>query len=808
MIFQDLLFTLRNLRNNKLLAVINVVGLAIGMTACLVIFLIASYEMSVDKHIPDRDRIYRIYSSFSGAFTSINPGVPTAIGPTVRDHFSGIESVTTFHTFDGDVEIPFEGSGVKKMGNYDKVAIVDPGYFHVFSHYRWLQGDASSSLSEPFRVVLTEDRVRAYFGNVDPAAVIGKEIIYRDSLSVTVSGVVASPEHPTDLFFTDFISFNTIEKSWLNGEFIQLDNWESTNSSSQLFLKVLPGTTREDIERQLPLILEISKEKSPNDNVTNTPQLQAFADMHFDSRVGIFDRSRKIVSSATIDILIAVAVVLLIIGIINFVNLETAQASRRAKEVGVRKVLGSSRSRLIRQFLLESFVLCAISLLISFGLAGLSIRWFDEFIPAGMTFDITDPLVWIFFGCCLVTVTILSGIYPAFVLSSYQPAWALKNISRSGSGTTRSSSVRETLTVFQFAVAQVLIIGTVVIGAQIKFMLNKELGFKTDAIVNITTPWFENREKARILASELQQLPEAEAISQYYSPPSYFGYSSSVWEFDNGEEVLRHNVHIKRGDTSYLRLFGIELLAGRNFRPLDPVEECVINETYMRLMGFDDPHEALGKVVNNEYTVVGVVRDFHTMSLHHRIEPTAVYYANGGPTIGVKLASAADMAAVLEKMEGIHKKLYPDEDFNYTFMDDALDRMYRSERRTAKLTNTATVVAILISCLGLFGLSTFTVLQRTKEIGIRKVLGATVNSILLLLSGNFLKLVVIAFLIAAPVAWYLAEQWLMDFAYRMELGIWIFAASVLVSLLLALATISLRTLSAARANPVDTLRYE
>ncbi len=809
---KDLIFVFRSIRKNILLAGINVLGLTTGIAACLVIFLIAAYELRFDRFQPDRDRIYRIYASFSGVFSGENPGSPTGVAVAVRDGFTGVEAVTNFHTFTSRVKIPLAGGGVKDMERYEKVIIADPEYFHVFSHYTWRVGDPQASLSEPFQVVLTEQRARTYFGDVDLRAVIGKEILYRDSLRLTVSGIVADVTKPTDFDFTDFISFSTIEKSWLNDEFILLNDWENTNSSSQVFIKLSKATALEDIQRQMPGLAAKYEAHNPNSNLTNTPTLQAFGDIHFDTDLGIFDYSRAVVGWSTIRILIVVAVLLLIIAVVNFVNLETAQASLRAKEVGVRKVLGSTRRRLIARFLLESFVLSAVAVLAATGLAAMSIRWFREFVPEGLSFELSDPLVWLFLCACLLSVTVLAGIYPAFVLSSYQPATALKNISAAGNSRPRSASIRQVLTVFQFCIAQVLIVATIAIGFQLDFMTNKELGFEREGIVNIQTPWFEDRALREVFRNELEKIPGIEAISMFFDPPIYFGYSSSIMEFDNGKEIMKHNVFIKRGDTSYVDFFGIRLLAGRMYTAKEEPDECVINETYMRELGFTNPHDVLGKEVKEQFTIVGVIEDFHTRSLHHAIEPTAIYYAKSAPTIGVKLPVAGrrvgDLKPTIDRIGEAFKKVYPDAKFNYEFMDDMIGRFYENEQRTGKLARAATGIAIVVSCLGLFGLSTFTVLQRTKEIGIRKVLGASINSILFLLSATFLKLVVIAFLIAAPLAWYLADWWLADFAYRMELSMWMFAGSAFFCVAVAFLTISFRTVRAARTNPVDTLRYE
>lgn len=812
MIIKDLTFAFRNLRRNKLLAAINVLGLSIGISACLVIFLIANYEMSFDRFQPEKDRIYRVYSSFSGVFSGLNRGIPTAVPVAVRDNFSGVESVTNFHTFSGQVDIPDDKGIRKDFGNYEKIIIADPEYFEVFSYYQWVEGNPIQSLSEPFKVVISESRAKTYFGDLNPLDIIGREIHYRDSLVVTVSGIVKDITERTDLDFTDFISFGTIEKSWLNENNIQLNNWSSTNSSSQLFIKLALGTTADKIEVQIPKLAYTYKENNKSPQWNNTPKLQPLGDLHFNYEIGIFDNSRSVAGKSTLQILVVVAALLLTIACINFINLQTAQASRRAKEVGVRKVLGSSRRKLIVQFLVESFILCVLAVILSVVIADFSLQFFSDSIPQGLVFDITDPIIAIFLISCIIVVTLLAGLYPAFVLSSYQPALALKNLAHSNTATSRSAFIRKGLTIFQFSFSQILIIGTIAIGLQLDYMLNKDLGFSSDAVVFVRTPWWEKMEKRLTFKNELEQIPEIETLSTHGAPPSSANSASGVMAFDNGKEVLSHNVYMKHGDTSYIRVYDIKLLAGRNLLPIDTAHEYLINEKYMHLLGFTEPRDVLGKTVNEKATIAGVVKDFHTQSLHAEITPTIISYRANDDGFGIKLATPrnkfADMKPALGKIETAWKKIYPDEKFEYSFMNDTIKKFYETEQRIGKLARIATGIAILISCLGLFGLSSFTVIQRTKEIGIRKVLGATVNSILFLLSKDFLKLVVIAFIISAPIAYYVAGWWLKDFAYRVDITAWIFVASGSASIIIALITISFRTVSAAKSDPVKSLRYE
>lgn len=811
MILNAFVSAYRNLRKNKMLAFINVLGLTIGISACLVIFLIASYELSFDRFHADRDRIFRIYSLFTGTYGGTNRGVSAGIMDAVKEEFTGIEAVARFHTFNHKVIVPKINAEPTVIESGCSGIFTNPEYFKVFTFNKWLIGSPEKSLDEPSEVVLTESRAKTLLGNIAIADMIGKQLIYRDSIYVTVSGIIADVEENTDFSFTDIISLATNDVL-KRDKIFHANEWGNTNSSDQLFIKLAANSTPDDIKTQMPKLVELYKKKSTHSDWNVEPQLQPLSDLHFNTEMGIFDHSRSVSEKSTFEILIVVALLLLVIAVINFVNLETAQASRRAKEVGVRKVLGSSRRTLVSHFMIDSFILTLLAVICSIGLSYLALLWFSDFIPKGVTLDLANPVIIIFLISCIVVVSLLAGIYPAFVLSSFQPVVALKNQAYANTSTSRSAFIRKTLTIFQFSFSQILIVATIAIGLQIHFMLNKDLGFRSEAVITFWTPWREPAEKRLVLKNELDKVSAFEVVSMYNMPPSANGWSSSVFEYDNGKETLKHTVYRKPGDPNFIKLFNIPLLAGRNLSEGNNVAEYLINETYSKALGFTSPHEALGRMINGK-TVVGVVKDFHIQSLHSSIEPVAIsnepdsHFCIGVkiPTTGESMAGLNDKIALLEKT---FKKVYPDQKFTHQFVDETIKRFYDTEQRTGKLARAATLIAITISCLGLFGLSSFTVIQRTKEIGIRKVLGASVNSILVLLSSDFLKLVVIAFVLATPAAFFIIEKWLTRFAYRMDITWWLFAAAGLASLITAFFTISFKTVRAAKSDPVKSLRYE
>lgn len=811
MIVKDLTYAMRNLGRNKLLSAINVLGLSVGISSCLIIFLIVNYELSFDRFQPDGPRIFRVYSQFSGDFNSENRGVSTGIPTAMRQQFSGLAALASFHTFRADVKVPVSGRPAKDLGENADIIITDSEYFNVFRYYNWVAGSPEQSLTQPFQVVLTRSRAKTYFGDRSPQDLIGREIQYQDSLSVYVSGIVSDIQERTDLNFTDFISAATVEKSWLKTRIVP-DDWQTTNSSSQLFIRLSDGTTAEKIEAQMPGLTKVLQSKQTDPGWAPVIKLQPLADVHFNTELGIFDHSRSVAEKSTLQILAVVAVLLLLMAAVNFINLETAQASRRAKEVGVRKVLGSPRRKLVTRFLTESFLLSLCAVIVSLGIAELSLPFLSEFIPAGLALDLTDGRILLFLVGLVLVITFLAGFYPAFLLSSLQPALALKNAISSNSLGSRTSFIRKALTVFQFSFSQILILATITIGFQLHYMLNKDLGFNADAVLEVSTPWWENSDKRSQMRNQLASIPEIDIFTIQRDLPTSTSWSSSIMEFANGKEILKHRVYVKLADTSYLAVYGLKLIAGRNLIPNDSAREYVINETYMRALGFDSPWDVLGKTVNKEFSIVGVVKDFHNKTLHSPIEPTVIQYTSDAHSFGIRLntprTEVVDVGPALHKIETAWKKIYPEEKFEYHFFNDAVKRFYENEQRIGKLCRMATIIAILISCLGLFGLSSFTVVQRSKEIGIRKVLGATVNSIVLLLSRDFLMLVGIAFLVSTPVAYAVAGRWLQDFAYKMDLSVWVFVLSGALSILVAFITISFRTVRAAKSDPVKSLRYE
>jgi putative ABC transport system permease protein len=801
---------MRNLVKSPGLSGIKIIGLAVGVCGCIIVFLLARLELSFDRHHTKGENVYRVYSQFSGVYTGLNRAVPLPFPGAFRERATGVEAVSHVITSNFDVTIN-ENGDEKKFAKPNNVAFIDSNYFKVFRDYKWIAGDPHV-LSDPYSVVLTESKAKKYFATDDAASTVGKRVAYRDSLEVTVAGIIADTKENTDFNFTDFISLPTTQSGWMKDEY-SFEEWGSISSAWMCMIRLADGTPTANIEE---LLKKMAKERDDREASDGQPLttftsfvLQPLADIHFNTKVGTWDDGRSSASLGTIEALLAIAVLLLLVAVINFVNLETAQALRRAKEVGLRKVMGGTRASLTTYLVAESFVITLIAVVLALPLTKLSMMFFDEFLPKDLSINLADPLLWSFVLGLTVFVSMLSGIYPALVLSSYQPVVALKvnhNIGRTG-----SAFMRKILTVFQFTFSQALIAGAMIIGLQIAWMLNKDLGFDHNAVLTIQPAWWEKASKRPLLRNELEQLSAVEMISQNSRPPIARGFSSTTLTYNNGKEDIPLTVNMTEGDTSYLKIFGLQLLAGRNILPVDTLMDILINETYCKQVNVA-PIDMVGKDIKTGsgklFHVVGVLKDFHHTSLHKAIEPWYYKYKSNGSVISARVAKDADLTGTIETIKEVSKKIYGDSEVTVTFMDETVQKFYENEKRISKLANTATALAIFISCLGLLGLASFTAIQRTKEIGIRKVLGASVNNIVTLLSRDFIVLVLISLVVAVPLAWYGGTQWLDTFPYRMELGWWIFLVTGVISVLISLVTVGFQAVKAAIVNPVNSLRYE
>lgn len=806
---------LRSITKHKFFSSIKIISLAIGLSASFVIGLMVYYDLTFDKFHPNGNYIYRITTEFTnpdGKF--YNPGVTVALGPDLKEDMPGVESVSQLF-----LAYPLHVRNVKTQKLFKSpqyVVYADKEYFNIFK-YQWLAGSTNSILENPNELVLTENRAKKYFPDKDLNEIVGSTLVYQDTILTKVTGIVANFEERTDLVFEEFISLKTADNSDMTN-LLQYAGWGSTSSASQLFVRIANNTKVTTIQTELDKIAEAQaspEEKSYGQ--TRKFNLQQLADLHFDPNYNTFDFNTGRASKSALISLGCIALFLLLLGCINFINLNTAQATQRAKEIGIRKTLGSSKKQLVFQFLGETFLLTLsasiLSLFLSYGL----LHAFADFLPNGLGFELfSDVWVIAFIVVLLLLVTFLSGFYPGMVLSHFKPVSVLKNQNLTKGD---KSSLRKYLTVFQFVIAQVFIIGTLLVGKQINFLMSKDMGIKIEAVANVRTPWHhESLEKRMLFMDKIKELPLVNDVSLSSLPPASFSSNSShVIYLDEGKEIHTELLFLY-GDKNYLDLYDIELLAGRNHLN-DTIREFVINETYLKLLGFKSPEDAIGKMIkmNDEsYPIVGVMEDFNQRSLKSGIDPMAFtgdWYRDRFVrfnTLHFSLQSgqSENWMETIAQIEKSWNEIYPDADFQVNFMDDIVERFYEQERRTSTLLQWATGLSIVISCLGLLGLVVYTTERRTKEIGIRKVLGASLAQLNLLLCKDFLILVGIAFVIAAPIAWYGVNYWLEEFANKTDMSWWIFFMSGVAMVIISLIIMSLRTIAKANANPVKSLRSE
>ena len=806
----------RNLVRHKVNTSINVLGLTLGITVCLIIFLLVRFELSYDTFHQDKDRIYRVVAHmvrFDGK--KIDVGYSTSPLPdAMRNELSGLATVAGFDDLYANVIVAHQDGSqqVFDAAKYGEeatpIGIVQPQYFDVF-HYRWMAGNAATALNEPFRVVLSVKEAIRYFGpRQNPDQWLGQRLTYSDSLPVTVSGIVADWQQNSDFGFRDFISYATIARSFLKDTFYpdQWDAWGGVRTVVKLDKEVSPA----QVERQLPAF--VKRHITDRLGQSTAFALQPLSDVHFNE--AYHDEIIGKVNRPTMYGLAAIAGFILLIAAINFINLSTAQSVKRAREIGVRKVLGGRRGAIVLQFLSETLLVVLTAAALAVTLTPALLIAFHSMLPAGLRLELFSGSTLVFLAVMVVVTCLLAGLYPARVLSAYAPVLSLK-----GQGITQLNSrsyLRKTLIVFQFAVSLVFIIGTLVIGRQIHYVLNTDLGFDKDAIIVLRTGDDKPYSNRALLAQKIREISGVQRVSRHMETPAASGHLgtqiASTPTF--GNKIISA---LEVCDTNYVALYGLHIIAGRNIFPSDSVREFLLNETCARQLGFPHPADAIGHMIysglDRKGPVVGIIKDFHAKSMHEAIAP---FYMISGEasetTISVKLSttgqSADHLSAMLARLEAAWKEVYPNKKFGYSFFDETIARLYEKEQKTARVMNIAMAIAVFISCMGLFGLAAFIAEQRTKEIGIRKVLGATVTDIVSMLSVDFIRLVVIAIVIASPVAYYFMHRWLQDFAYRVPMSWWIYALAGGGAVLIALVTVSWQAIRAATANPVESLRAE
>lgn len=810
-----IVITWRSLWKNKTFAAINISGLAIGISASLVIYLLVSYHFRFNKFEKDGDRIYRVVTDF--VFSGVeyhNAGVASPLGKAVENDLTGLDEVAAFRTWNDGVKVSVadgDKSGSHTFRKQRDIIFATTDYFNLFN-YHWIVGAPSTALQQPYQTVLTESNARLYFPGLPANDILGKELYFNDTVRTTITGIVEDFKENTDFTFKTFVSYSTLSASRLLSA--DWDQWGSTNGASQLFVKLSAGTHHAQVEKEINKLYTKYNKPDPGNNNKTSYWLQPLGDIHFNSSYGAF--GQPLANKQVLYSLLAIAAFLLLLGCINFINLTTAQASQRGKEIGVRKAIGSSQSQLILQFLGETFLLTLIATLLSLMLVPLILSAFTGFIPEGLRLSQEiQPGILLFLILLILLVTLLSGFYPALILSGYNSSQIFKNQAYTNSGKTRNAWMRKLLTVSQFVIAQVFILATILVSKQIHYSLNKDLGFKKNAIVYFKTNDNEtDTRKMDLLRNKLKAIPEIAMISLGYAPPSSGGSWSSTLKYNDGKSEIETDVQVKIGDTNYLKFYNLRLLTGENVGDGDSVNGIIINEKYAQILGFTTLQQAIGKYIKWDderlVPIIGVVANFHQGSLREPIKPLIIAnWPAMAHTFNIALNPAGtSWKAAFLKMEKAWGEVYPEEDFSYTFLDEEIARFYKSEQQVSRLLWWAAGLAIFISCLGLLGLVVYTTRQRTKEIGVRKILGASVAQIVSLILKDFMLLILIAFIIATPLAWLGMHKWLQQFAYQTSMSYWVFALSGVIMFAIALLALGFQIIKAALINPVKSLRSE
>jgi putative ABC transport system permease protein len=815
------LIAVRKMLRYKVQSIINILGLTIGITTCLIIFLLTRLELSYDTFHLNKDRIYRVVAEETDNGNSAKRGfLPVPLPVTLRDELRGVKHVAAFYLYKAKVNIPEGGSkrANKTPGKlFDApgdgmpipLIVTDSNYFGMF-HYQWLAGNAVTSLINPHSVVLTENEMTKYFGNVTPGQAMGRTVIYSDSLNMTVTGIVKDWSGNTDLNFSDFLSFSTVAGTFLKNT-IDLTQWGGWWGRAQAFVELGTGGTIQRVERQFPAILNKYLQLGKGDTVTLA--LQPLRDLHFNAEYK--DYFIRKAHMPTLYGLMGIAGFILLLAAINFINLSTAQSLQRTKEIGIRKVLGSRRIDIAVQFLGETLLITMLAVTLSILITPTVISLLHDYFPPGVHLDTSLPIL-TFLALITVCTALLAGWYPARVISRLLPALSLKG--QTSHSVTPNRYLHRALIVFQFTISVAFILCTVIVARQLHYALNMDLGFSSDAILTFRPADTDPTPSLLAFANQLGELPEVDLVTRHTETPIAEVRSGTGFDFEGPGGKKNVDAAFDLTDTNYMRLFGLKLVAGRNLFASDTMREVLVNETATKQMGFNRPQDALGTVIRTGINhgggpIVGVIKDFHSRDLHEAITPFFVSTnRDWWSVVSIRLAPTARnpeaIHALLGKAEKIWHENFPNETFKYTFFDETIAALYSNERRLSNLLRLAMVIAIAISCMGLLGLASFAAQQRSKEMSIRKVLGAGVGRIVALLTGSFLWPVALAFAIAVPIAWYFMNQWLQSFVYRTTMPWWIFACCGIAAVVIALLTVGYQAVRTATANPADTLRTD
>lgn len=782
----------RNMVRKKSSAAINVFGLTLGISCALIIFSLVNYHLGFDNFHNDADRIYRFVTEEHRDVVDYEASVPPAFGGAFREDYAFSEQVARLCTqYDELITIDAK-DGLRKFN--ETIAFAEPEFFRIFN-FPLLTGNPETILVEPNTAIITKQIALKYFGD-DPA--VGKTIRLSNTIDFIVTGILQDFPVNTDIQTEIYFSYSTIKQ--YNEWYASDDAWGGITSSIKTYTRLKPDVHPIDVEEAVQAYVQKFRPKSKN---VHHYKLQPLSDVHFNARY------EGVMSKTTIWILSLVGALLVLTASLNFINLTTAQAVTRSKEVGVRKSLGGARGQLFRQFTIETGLVVLIASTLALAFSYTILPQLNNFLNTNITINLfTDTRLMLFVVLLIIVVTGLSGVYPGIVLSGFKPVLALKGkLSGKQSG---NFTIRRALIITQFSISQILLLGLIVMFFQMRYFSKTDMGFDTDAIIMV--PVGSNDEKLKTVKSQLLQVPSVEHVSLCFGAPASDNQWTTSLRFDDRVESETFSISHKGVDEDYLSIFNLELVAGRNLTSSDTVREFLVNESLLSKLNLADPEEILGKniTVNGSWKgpVVGVVKDFHEQSFHADIRPVFLTTsANTYNSIAVKI-NMHDASQALASIEKVWSDMYPDLIYKYDFLDDQIANFYETEQQMVSIVYIFAGIALIIGALGLYGLVSFMAVQKTKEIGIRKVLGGDMGQILWIFGKEFSSLLAVAFLIAAPVGWLVMSEWLSNYAYKVEISIWMFGLELLIIALVVLISVGYRSMKAVVANPVESLRSE
>lgn len=800
----------RNLTRYKFISFINLFGLTVGLTSCLLILTYILNELSFDRYNKDADQVYRVTRTFyngNGEQTLKLSTVAPPFGYYMPSDFPEIQKMTRLLN-SGATALRYKD----KLINQPDVYFADENLFDVFT-VKVLEGNPKTALSEPFSVMMTEETAKKYFGNEDP---MNKVLRANNQFDVKVTGIYKAFPANAHLHPEILISFNTLKDSAVYGAENLRTNWG--NNSFFTYIKLPKNYDVKKMEARFPAFLDnhmAGQYGSVKPSKTTSLGLQKLTDIHLYSHTDYEAEPNGDI--ARVYIFSAIALFILLIACINYMNLSTARSAIRAKEIGIRKVIGARKKELFFQFLSESVIISWLATLIAFACLYFTLPWLNKL--SGQQLFISILLKWQVLIPLLLTpfiVGFISGVYPALFMSSFRPVKTLKGFFKVGGS---SINLRKALVVAQFAISIILIITTIIVFQQLHYMQNASLGYDKDHIV--TLPYnsqlnnqYESFRNSLLRNSSIREV----GLSSRIPTGRLLDDMGASAPGQDSMVPLKAEIRYVATDYDFIPTYGIKMLAGRNFSREFGTDTAnfVINESAVKAVGWKSPQQAVGKDFKYGFItghIIGVMKDFHFESLHEKIKPLIfIMPASSGNnsfynSISIKI-SGQNISSALSTLKDTWQRYLPDLPYQYSFLDENFSKLYQAEQRQETIFTIFACIAIFIACLGLFGLSAFAITQRVKEIGVRKVLGANPGSIVSLLSKDFVKLVLIAAIIAFPVAWFAMTKWLEDFAYRIDIHWWVFVLAAVLTMLIALATVSLQAIKAAMANPVDSLRNE